>query len=45
MRALQDLQQRFSIDAVWSHGEAYHAEMSGPVTAYESCSRLSPHLA
>ncbi|MEN8800473.1 MAG: deoxyribodipyrimidine photo-lyase [Thiogranum sp.] len=26
-------------------GEAYHAEMSSPVTAYESCSRLSPHLA
>jgi deoxyribodipyrimidine photo-lyase len=28
-----------------SRGEAYHAEMSSPVTAYESCSRLSPHLA
>ncbi len=26
-------------------GEAYHTEMSSPVTAYESCSRLSPHLA
>jgi len=26
-------------------GEAYHAEMSSPVTAYESCSRLSTHLA
>jgi len=26
-------------------GIAYHAEMSSPVTAYESCSRLSPHLA
>jgi deoxyribodipyrimidine photo-lyase len=28
-----------------SRGAAYHAEMSSPVTAYESCSRLSPHLA
>jgi len=28
-----------------SRGEAYHAEMSSPVTAYDSCSRLSPHLA
>jgi deoxyribodipyrimidine photolyase len=28
-----------------SRGKAYHAEMSSPVTAYESCSRLSPHLA
>jgi deoxyribodipyrimidine photo-lyase len=26
-------------------GEAYHAEMSSPLTAYESCSRLSSHLA
>ncbi len=26
-------------------GGAYHAEMSSPVTAYESCSRLSTHLA
>jgi deoxyribodipyrimidine photo-lyase len=28
-----------------ARGEAYHAEMSSPLTAYESCSRLSPHLA
>ncbi len=26
-------------------GEGYHLEMSSPLTAYESCSRLSPHLA
>jgi deoxyribodipyrimidine photo-lyase len=26
-------------------GERYHLEMSSPLTAYESCSRLSPHLA
>ena len=26
-------------------GAAYHREMSSPVTAFESCSRLSPHLA
>ncbi|RKT44147.1 FAD-binding domain-containing protein [Thiocapsa rosea] len=26
-------------------GEAYHREMSSPLTAYESCSRLSTHLA
>ena len=26
-------------------GHAYHREMSSPVTAFESCSRLSPHLA
>jgi deoxyribodipyrimidine photo-lyase len=28
-----------------TRGEAYHDEMSSPLTAYESCSRLSPHLA
>ena len=26
-------------------GHRYHREMSSPVTAFESCSRLSPHLA
>jgi deoxyribodipyrimidine photo-lyase len=26
-------------------GEAYHREMSSPLTAYDSCSRLSTHLA
>ena len=26
-------------------GEAYHSRMSSPLTARESCSRLSPHLA
>jgi deoxyribodipyrimidine photo-lyase len=28
-----------------SRGEGYTKEMSSPLTAYESCSRLSPHLA
>jgi deoxyribodipyrimidine photo-lyase len=28
-----------------SRGEACHAEMSSPVTAHQSCSRISPHLA
>jgi deoxyribodipyrimidine photo-lyase len=28
-----------------TRGEAYHAKMSSPVTAYDACSRLSPHLA
>ena len=27
-----------------SRGARYHKEMSSPVTAFESCSRLSPHL-
>jgi deoxyribodipyrimidine photo-lyase len=39
-RGLQRLESFLS-----DRGEAYHAEMSSPVTAYESCSRLSPHLA
>ena len=26
-------------------GERYHLEMSSPLTAYDACSRLSPHLA
>ena len=26
-------------------GERYHRELSSPLTAFESCSRLSPHLA
>ncbi|MBK1643737.1 deoxyribodipyrimidine photolyase [Thiocapsa imhoffii] len=28
-----------------ARGESYHLEMSSPLTAFESCSRLSPHLA
>jgi deoxyribodipyrimidine photo-lyase len=28
-----------------TRGQAYHREMSSPLTAAESCSRLSPHLA
>ena len=30
---------------LYERGEAYPKEMSSPVTAFESCSRLSPHLA
>ena len=30
---------------LYERGEGYTKEMSSPVTAYESCSRLSPHLA
>jgi len=30
---------------LYSRGEGYTKEMSSPVSAYESCSRLSPHLA
>jgi deoxyribodipyrimidine photo-lyase len=30
---------------LYRRGNNYHREMSSPVTAYESCSRLSPHLA
>lgn len=28
-----------------SRGRAYHKEMSSPVTAFDACSRLSPHFA
>jgi deoxyribodipyrimidine photo-lyase len=40
-RAGENLLQTF-LDG---RGSAYHREMSSPVTAFESCSRLSPHLA
>jgi len=30
---------------LYERGEGYTKEMSSPVTAYDSCSRLSPHLA
>ena len=30
---------------LYQRGEGYTKEMSSPVTAYDSCSRLSPHLA
>lgn len=30
---------------LYDRGEAYSRAMSSPVTAYDSCSRLSPHLA
>lgn len=30
---------------LYERGEGYTKEMSSPVTAFESCSRLSPHLA
>jgi deoxyribodipyrimidine photo-lyase len=34
------------LDSFLDHrGQRYHREMSSPRTAYESCSRLSPHIA
>ena len=40
-RAAHDLLESF----LERRGERYHLEMSSPLTAVESCSRLSPHLA
>lgn len=40
-RAAHDLLESF----LARRGERYHREMSSPLTAAESCSRLSPHLA
>lgn len=30
---------------LYERGRAYHRQMSSPVTAFDACSRLSPHLA